>query len=156
MHTNLHECAHPCLCCPASIANSVVPSPYVKKRTATDGNEEVNTVALKRRDTPVGMGPAAGPVWEDPEFKGDYPYLHSFLFDTQYEDGTKRLTGSVSIFTKGGILTAAVNDNDRRVSAFVKGATWAELLFYVDEGIKSDSLEWRSKTPAGNTTTPPF
>lgn len=156
MHTNLHECAHPCLCCPASVANSVSSATDVKKRTETVRDEECRTMALKRRDTPVGMGPASGPVWEDPEFKAEYPNLHAFLFDSLYDDGTRRLTGSISIFTKGGVLTAAVNDNDRKVSAFVKGATWAELLFYIDEGIKADSLEWRSKTPNGNTTQPPF
>jgi len=110
---------------------------------------------------PKRSAPAQRPVdhvnsWVDPEFKEGTPALHSFLLDGSYEDGTRRLTGSVSLFTKQGVLTAAVNDNDRLLVAYVTACSFGELLFKINEGIQEDSLDWRSKVIPGQDKKIPF
>jgi len=111
---------------------------------------------LPKRSAPTSKTMAPKDPWIDPEFKDSLPALYWFLNEFRYEDGTTRLTGSMSLFTKLGTLTAAINDNDRGLSAFVTATTWAELLFLVDQGILNDSLEWRSKTPPAPAQKTPF
>jgi len=98
---------------------------------------------LPERKIDPSRAPVAGIEWIDPEFVAEFDALKSFLFDRQYCNGKSRVTGSISIFTKSGCLTAAVNDNDRGYTAFVNAGTWAELLFTVNEGICNDSLDWK-------------
>jgi len=110
---------------------------------------------------PKRTAPASKPVdplnsWVDPEFKEGTPALHSFLLDSHYADNSRRLTGSMSIFTKAGVLTAAINDNDRQLVAYVTACTWGELLFKVDQGIAEDSLDWRAKAVPGSAQKIPF
>lgn len=113
-------------------------------------------MGLPNRPAPVSGGMAPNDPWTDPEFKSECPSLYSFLYDPTYSDGTARATGSMSIFVKFSVLTAAINDNARGVTAFVNATTWTELLFKIDQGIKEDSLPWRRKGPNGNTNSPPF
>jgi len=94
--------------------------------------------------------------WIDPEFSSVYPSIYSFMFDIKFSDGTSRLPGSISLFVKFDVLTAAINDNARGVSAFVNATTFDELLFKIEEGIREDKLAWRRKGQYGNTQSPPF
>jgi hypothetical protein len=110
---------------------------------------------------PKRTAPAQKPIdplnsWVDPEFSEGSPALHSFLLDTQYADGTRRLTGSISLFTKQGVLTAAVNDNDRLLVAYVTACTFGELLFKINEGIEGDTLDWKCKSPPVQNKQIPF
>lgn len=113
-------------------------------------------MALPKRSTPTAKQVTNLPAWSDPEFWSQYPHLHAFLHDDKYEDGSVRITGSISFFTKGGTLTVAVNDNDRAVTAFVTAPTWAEVMNLLDEGIRTDMLEWRSKAKFGQDKKVPF
>lgn len=111
---------------------------------------------LPRRPVKNPQASNDGVEWIDPEFVRDYPNLKAFLADGKYADGSVRLTGSISLFTKSGSLTAAINDNDRNVSGFVTAATWAELLYMLEVGIGDDSIDWRARRPANPTQKPPF
>lgn len=114
------------------------------------------SMALPERPikTETTMNPNDG--WVDPEFKDQYPSIFAFMFDPTYANGKVRRTGSLSIFTKMGTLTCAVNDNDRNAVAYVNAGTWEELLYLVEEGILNDSLGWRGKKPFSVGQTPPF
>lgn len=109
-------------------------------------------------DRPVNASGGMTPndPWTDPEFRDVYPSLFSFLHDAQFSNGKTRLTGSLSIFTKFSVLTCAVNDNARGVTAFVNATTFDELLFKLEEGIREDTLQWRRKGAYGNTNSIPF
>jgi hypothetical protein len=117
---------------------------------------EVNDMALQKRSAPSAFVARPEELFEDPEFKDQYPNLHAFLNDLSYADGSKRLTGTLSLFVKGGRLTCGVNDNDRLICAYVNAVTVAELLFKVDLGIGNDSLEWKPKYKDLQGQKPPF
>lgn len=116
---------------------------------------------LPERKVDPSRAQQPGVEWIDPEFVEAYPSLKAFLFDRQYSNGKNRVTGSISIFTKMGCLTAAINDNDRGYSAFVNAGTWVELLFIIDQGILNDSLDWkvssfRRPQNSGGSQQPPY
>jgi len=113
-------------------------------------------MALPKRKPPTVQTADPNMSWHDIEFMQEYPAMHAFLLDPTYEDGTSRLTGSMSFYTRLGVLHCVVNDNDRQLSAFVTAPTWAELLFLIDEGIAKDTLCWRSKQTSKPTQNPPF
>lgn len=104
-------------------------------------------MALPKRSAPVSPVVPNEQLFYDKDFADMYPALHSFLKDTNYEDGTRRLTGTISLFVKNGRLTCGVNDNDRQLTAYVNAVTVEEMLFSVNEGIANDTLEWKAKTP---------
>lgn len=108
-----------------------------------------------RRNAPVTVN-TNHPTFLDAEFSDRYPTLTAFLMDEKYSDGTKRLTGSLSVFSKGGSLIVCVNDNDRLRNAYVSMTTWEETMFKIELGIAKDDLEWRNKTFQPSQQKPPF
>lgn len=113
-------------------------------------------MALPRRDAPPTRTMNPNDVWDDHEFKGDYPNIFAFIHDASYSDGSTRLTGSLTLFCKMGCLTIAVNDNDRKLVAYVSARSVAEAYTLVDEGICNDSLEWRARSPFQGGQKPPY
>lgn len=113
-------------------------------------------MALKKRVAPVGLNAPAGPAWIDPTFCEDYAGIYAFLHDEKYDDGSLRLVGSLSLFCKSGVLTCAINDNDRNLVAFVVGGTVEELLFTVNEMICNDSAEWKARQRGPGSNKPTF
>lgn len=149
-------CVGPCCCCVKVKARAVV-NPFPDASPYDSNNDEGEDVmALERPKGPVGMGGAKLPPWEGDGFMDDHPNLTSFLLDTKWADGTSRQPGTVSFFTQDGALKAAVNDKDRGVTAFLSAQGFYELLFLIDQGIKTDALEWRPSTRHTSGQKPPF
>lgn len=113
-------------------------------------------MALPERRAPeTAYSPDVG-LWQRDDYTDTYPSIYAFVNDTTYSSGKARLTGSISMFTKVGTLTFAVNDNDRQLTAYVSAGTWAEALQMIEDGIREDSLQWRKRTPFNNSQKPPF
>lgn len=73
--------------------------------------------------------------------------LGEFLTLTEWEDGSKRATGSVTIFCEDGVLKACLSDKTDRCVAFVSGGSWCLLLNALEEGIREGTLDWRRSKP---------
>jgi hypothetical protein len=149
-------CAQACLCCFGIRAEG-----YITVETHTESIEPSTIEGEKVMALPKRTVQAAAPVdplrvWSDPAFGEQYPSLYSFLKDTTYEDGSRRLTGSLSVFVKNGELTIAINDNDRLLVAFVNAPAWDEALALLDMGIERDTLPWKQKYVQGSEKKPPF
>jgi len=109
----------------------------------------------KRTVDPTKVKPA-GETWTDPEFWDQYPSIHAFMFDVQYEGGERRIPGGIGLYTKLGVLSASVYDNDRGCVAYVNATTFSELLFKIEEGICNDNLDWKGKSGQNHAQKPPF
>lgn len=101
-------------------------------------------MALPKRVPPAGGGVDQGPPWGMAEWENEYPCLRAFLLDTTYADGSNRRPGSISLFTQWRSLKAAINDKDRQLVAFVTAPTMSELLFAIEEGIRTDNIGWKA------------
>jgi len=73
-----------------------------------------------------------------------YPLVVQFLTLTSYGNGDRRLPGSITVFSDGGLLKACLNDKDADLAAFVSGGGLAGLLDAVERGLGSDCLDWRA------------
>jgi len=106
-------------------------------------------MALKKRPVSTEPKPGTAGEWIDQVFQRDYPNLYAFLHDVKYDDGTIRITGSMSIFVKVGGLRCSLNDKDRNVVAYIEASSFDEMMTLAEEGICSDSTEWIAsrKTP---------
>lgn len=155
-HQCLRECNGQCMLCGASLrGDSLLEwfSPVVSHMSNT-GEEQ--PMALSKRAAPSVKTMAPNDAWTDPEFKGEYPHLYSFLFDPAYACGTVRQLGGLVVFVRMGVLTVCVNDNDRNLKAYVNATTWAEMLFMLDAGIGEDSLNWTVRPARNPGQTPPY
>lgn len=151
-----HVCNGPCLCCHAHTKMPIHLRVYSPWPDELPKNESESEMPLPRRSVNKDNMAAHGVDWIDPAFVRDYPGIKSFLYDTKYDDGSSRITGSISLFTKAGVLTAAINDNDRNVSGFITAATWEELLFLIEEGICADSIAWKARNGSHSAPKTPF
>jgi len=150
------RCNDMCLCCnPADFPLTGPDRTLYDHDVPTQSPGRIE-MALPKRSAPSSFVVSEDQKFCDPEFKAQYPSLFAFLNDTSYSDGSRRLTGTLSLFVKAGRLTCGVNDNDRLICAYVNAVTVAELLFLVDEGIAADSLEWKQKYKDMGNQKPPF
>lgn len=113
-------------------------------------------MALKKPSTPIKSPLDNLPQWEDVEFRTDFPFLHAFLYDTEYEGGEPRMPGTVVVCCKNGVLSLILNDNQEQRTAFVNCGTWAEAWFTANEAIGSDRTEWKGKRPTDMGKKVPF
>lgn len=76
-----------------------------------------------------------------------YESLWEFISATEFEDGSKRQTPSLTIFQDQGLLKACLNDKEQGLVAFCSGTSLTALLEALDEGLAQDSLDWRKASP---------
>ncbi len=72
------------------------------------------------------------------------PALMEFLTLGKWDDGAKRLLGTISVFWKDGSFKSWVNDKDGSRSACVSAPSFDELLLLVERKLTEESLEWRA------------
>lgn len=89
-------------------------------------------------------GPAATP-WVDRDFADRFPDLHEWLSLDHYDDGSPRVTCTLTIMVDAGALKLFLNDRDNNRSACVNAASFDEALDQLDRGLKNDSLHWTVK-----------
>lgn len=111
-------------------------------RKSTSFGGYVMAQYLRQKQTPGqdGMSDHQATV-ED--FPAALAGLAEFLTLDRWEDGKKRRTGSITVFSDEGSLKACLSDKDTDAVAFVSAPSWVQLLHLVEEGIRGSSLEWR-------------
>lgn len=72
------------------------------------------------------------------------PSLWEFLTVAKYEDGSKRVLGTLIVFCDAGMVKGFVNDRDAGLSACVTSTGLLALLEAVNDGLEGDTLDWRS------------
>ena len=72
-----------------------------------------------------------------------YPSLWHFLADDQWDDGSVRVSGTVTLLVEAGRIKAALNDRDGSRSAFISSDSLETLLGAVDTALEKDRVEWR-------------
>ena len=84
----------------------------------------------------------------DETFATEYPVVHAFL--TEIELGGKpRQTGTLLLFTEGGVWKGCVHDRCTSRRAFVTGSGFRDLLHKIDDGLSGAGLEF-SRTAKAN------
>lgn len=86
--------------------------------------------------------------WEACSLSKDFPALADFLCQEVWEDGSGRVTGTITLMLHEGVLKAAVNDRETSSSAFVSGKSLRGLLSTVNKGLMEGTLLFRRKPQA--------
>lgn len=73
-----------------------------------------------------------------------FPALTEFLVLAQWEDGTPRAPGSVTVFYDTGAWKACLNDKDQARVAFVSGGSPDAALALAEAGLVGNCLDWRT------------
>ena len=102
---------------------------------------ELNMAMSRPKDNPKER---AGSQVVDDVLKGWLPELHAFLTEMTWDDGKKRVTGTVMISTEDGLWKAWVHCRDAKVSGWISGESWEGLLESVNRALGSNSIQWRA------------
>lgn len=95
-----------------------------------------------RRDSvPDGAEPG-GPA-SDGTMRVESPALYEFLSLEEWDDGSKRRTGTALVFCEDGAFKVCLSDRADGYVAFVSSATFKGVLLECEEGLVSGSLDWR-------------
>lgn len=97
-------------------------------------------MAMRRADAPVSI---TGGQANDEFFQSEYPALHSHLTESVWDDKKPRVTSSIMLQTEGSRWKAWFHDRDAKMSAWVTGDSWAEVLAAVEKGLTTGALDWR-------------
>lgn len=96
-----------------------------------------------KKEAPPSSGPPRPVPASYSEFESKWPNLFSYMFDTQYEDGSPRTPASVSFFSDKGILKVSLNDKDLRRVAFLAVDGPSEAFDKLEAALDLESLDWR-------------
>jgi len=69
--------------------------------------------------------------------------LFEFLSDVTWDDGTKRVAGTLLLMYEDGQWKVMLNDKGLQRVAFVSGKTMEEVLDKADLNVRDDTLDWR-------------
>jgi hypothetical protein len=79
----------------------------------------------------------------------EYSELWAFLTAVTYPDGSKRLTGKISLSCESGQLGLLLTDPETQAYAFLNGKSLTDLLTDAELRLSDGSLSWRaSKYPS--------
>lgn len=99
-------------------------------------------MALRKRDKAVDEG-GDGVIPVIASLAKKYPSLWEFMSCPRYDDGSKRILPTVSLFMCPEGLKASLNDRDQGTVAFVTGDTLESVLASLEAGLQGDTLDWR-------------
>lgn len=77
-------------------------------------------------------------------FASQYPLLQRFL-DEPRKSPNHHQTGSLTLFCEDERYKLCLNDRPNQRSTFVSGGTLGEAFRIADNGLRSDTLRWRSR-----------
>jgi len=101
-------------------------------------------MAMKKPVQARDGGPGGTPILQDPSSGKSIPRLFEFLRETEWDDGSRREPGSITIFIQDGSWKACLSDKAMGRVAFLSAGTMAELLKGVDGALEADTLDWRT------------
>jgi len=111
--------------------------PYDEWRTAMAG-------FLQRRQQSLASSPPS-PSPEDDRLRQAMPALISHLVDAEYDDGSARLTSSLTVFSDQGVLKAALNDKDTGETLWVSAPGLHTLLATLERHLRDGTGDWRMR-----------
>jgi len=79
-----------------------------------------------------------------PDFQERFPTLFRFLAEIR-ETPHWQKTGCVTLFWEDGVYKLVLNDRPACCSCFVSNARLGDLFAIADRGLRSGSLQWRTK-----------
>lgn len=80
----------------------------------------------------------------------EHPVLTEWMTEEKWDDSSKRLLPSLTIFVEDGQTKICLNDKAVGRVSFVSGPSLVEALSRVEEGLVAEDLDWRkSKAPTG-------
>lgn len=71
------------------------------------------------------------------------PIIWEYLCAAQYEDGTKRVPATLSVFVEDRVVKVALNDRDAERSLYLSGETLEEALKALEKHLGHDKPDWR-------------
>jgi len=83
----------------------------------------------------------------DENFATEYPVVAAFLCE-QSLGGKPRQTGTLLLFTEGGVWKACVHDRQTSRRAFVTGSGFRDLIHKIDDGLSGAGLEFSRSSKA--------
>ncbi len=83
------------------------------------------------------------PASTDGWFGTRCPALLEYLLQDHYENGDKRETSTITVFSGPQGLQACLNDRDGGRVAFVTGGTVEAILEALEAGLQMGDLDWR-------------
>lgn len=108
-------------------------------------------MTLVRRPKCEDSSSGSGGRLEECKFSKQFPNLAAFISQSSWEDGSSRVTGTVTFLFDGGQVKAALNDRDSESGCFLSARTFTSLLGVCEEVCGGAPADWRSK--AGNRNT---
>jgi len=85
------------------------------------------------------------PLFDDADFRKNYPTLAAYLTETKYQDNTPRVTATLLIFCESGVLRVCVNDRDNNRSVFFTSECIESALLAAENALSTNTAEWRIK-----------
>jgi hypothetical protein len=113
--------------------------------------KEMRCMALVRRQKSEASSNGSGPVLETCKFSERYPSLAAFISQCIWDDGSSRVTGTVTFLFDAGQVKAALNDRDSESGCFLSAKTFTSLLTVLEAVCGGAPADWRAKGPSRNT-----
>jgi len=106
----------------------------------------VDMSVIRRRDRRPAVEDLAA-LQDGGVFGRTYPGLWEMLSAERNEDGSKRLTSTLTLFVDDGGVKAVLNDRDQALTGWACGSSVEAVLESLERGLQADTIEWR--VPAG-------
>lgn len=108
---------------------------------------EVENMLKKPVDREAQDGRSVGLIPGD--WEKVHPTLWEYLTADTYDDGSKRLTGSLVIFPQDGLLKGLLKDADTELVLWLSARNMEELFVAFEASLTSGRAEWRKDRNAG-------
>lgn len=88
-------------------------------------------------------GSDKAPALEGGQWSSRWPTVLEFLEAVAWEDGSRRVPGSLTLFCEDGSLKACLSDKDSNRVAFVSARGPEACLDAAEAGLAGGGLDWR-------------
>ena len=100
-------------------------------------------MTILRKAVVTGVDWRAGGFWIGPDGDEVMPALREFILMTEWPDGDARIPGTVILFQDAGVAKCLLNDKAQGRVAVVSARTAYGALEAAEEGLATDTLDWR-------------
>lgn len=104
---------------------------------------------LRKRDKGQASAESSEGLDDTSQVRGDFPALWEFLALDRWEDGSRRVPGTLTLFIDQARFKACLSDRDTDTTAFLSASSLQGILDKIEQGLVEDDLDWRSKPKHG-------
>lgn len=144
-----------CVLCRTVGRGYVIPIDIKRRGKSTPAKVKGMLLAIKKES---GDSTSSDVVtsFSDPLLKSSYPTLHDYLTDTKFEDGSPRVSSTLTIIADDGKFTGFLNDRHNDRSLCVESSSFNGLLNELEDGLTADKIPWkrRRNSPSSSRATP--